>query len=142
MPRINCICDSDEQFTVRNNKHKNYSTGRQCKPKVVEKHFSEISKLSRAEVGQIRPKQETNNWILLATNYDPNMRRLIKKHFLDLHSDNDFKSIFPKNSICTVFKRSRNLKEMLSPSLHTKNKNEKKFYIIQAGHSVIFLEII
>ena len=61
MPRINCICDSDEQFTVRNNKHKNYSTGRQCKPKVVEKHFSEISKLSRAEVGQIRPKKETNN---------------------------------------------------------------------------------
>ena len=30
-----------------------------------------------------------------------------------------------------IFKRNRNLKEILSPSLYTKNKNEKKSYVIK-----------
>ena len=55
----------------------------------------------------------------------PNMRSLIKKHLPALHSDSDLKNIFPENSICTVFKRNRNIKETLSPSLYTRNKNEK-----------------
>ena len=57
----------------------------------------------------------------------PNLKSLIKKHLPVLHSDSDLKNIFPKNSICTVFKRNRSLKELLYPSLYTKNKNEKKF---------------
>ena len=58
---LHCISDSDEQFTVCNNKYKNYSTGRDSKPKIVEKHFNEISKLSRAEYEQIRLKQEASD---------------------------------------------------------------------------------
>ena len=61
----------------------------------------------------------------------PNMRSLIKKHLPVLHSDSDLKNIFPENSICTVFKRNRNLKEMLSPLLYTRNKNEKKSSVIK-----------
>ena len=60
-----------------------------------------------------------------------NMRTLIRKHLPVLHSDSDLKNIFPGNSICLVFKRNRNLKEILSPSLFTKNKNEKKSYIVK-----------
>ena len=48
-----------------------------------------------------------------------------------LHSEIDLKNIFPKNYICTAFKRNRNLIEILSPSLYTKNKNEKKSYVIK-----------
>ena len=51
----------------------------------------------------------------------PNMRNLIKKHLPVFHSDSDHKNIFPENSICTVFKRKRNLKEILYPSLYTKS---------------------
>ena len=61
----------------------------------------------------------------------PNMRSLIKKHLPVLHSDSGLKNIFPESSICTVFKRNRNLKEILSPSLHTKNESEKKSYVIK-----------
>ena len=60
-----------------------------------------------------------------------NMRSLIKKHLLVVDSDSDLKNIFPENAICTVFKRNRNLKEILSPSLYTKNKNEKKSHVIK-----------
>ena len=51
--RLKRICDSDEKFTVRSNEYKNYLIARDYKPKVVEKHFSEISKLRRAEARQI-----------------------------------------------------------------------------------------
>ena len=87
-----------------------------------------ISKLSRAKAKQIKLKQRANERILFATTYNPmlsNMRRLIKKYLPVLHSDCDLKNIFSENSICTVFKRKRNLKEILSPSLYTRNKHEK-----------------
>ena len=47
-----------------------------------------------------------------------------------MHSDTNLKNIFPENSICTVFKRNRNLKE-ISPSLYTKRENDKKTNIIK-----------
>ena len=141
------LWDSNKKFLVRSSEYKNYLIARNYKPKDVEKHFSEISKLSRAETRQIKPKQQANDGILFATTYNlmlPSMRSLIKKHLLVLHSDSDLKNIFPENAICTVFKRNRNLKEILSPSLYTKNKNEKKSYDIKdcAVERVIFVKII
>ena len=61
----------------------------------------------------------------------PNMRSLIKKCLPVLHSDSDLKNIFPENLICTASKRNTNLKEMLSPSLYTKNKSENRNYVIK-----------
>ena len=52
-----------------------------------------------------------------------NMRRLIKKHLPVWHSDSD-------------------LKEILPPSLCTKNKNEKKSYITKTKESVTLVKII
>ena len=69
---------------------------------------------------------------MFATAYNPmlpNMRNLIKKHLPVLHSDSNLKNIFPESSICTVLKRNRNLKEILSPSLYTKNKENKSYVI-------------
>ena len=65
--RLKRICDSDEKFIVRSNEYKNYLIARDYKPKVVEKYFSEISKLTRAEARQIKPKQQANDRILFAT---------------------------------------------------------------------------
>ena len=122
--RLKNICDSAEKFTVHSQRNKNYLRGRYYKYKVVEKYFNELSKFSRAEARQVKPKQQANDRILFATtNMLPNMRSLIKNYLPVLHSDSDLKNIFPENSTCTVFKRNTNLKEILSPSLHTKNKN-------------------
>ena len=54
--RFKRIPDSDEKFTVRSNEYKNYLIARDYKPKNVEKHFCEISKLTRAEAREIKPK--------------------------------------------------------------------------------------
>ena len=98
--------------------------------------------MSRAEARQVKLKQQANDRILFATTYNsmlPNMRSLIKKHLPVLHSDSDLKNIFLENSICMVFKRNRNLKE-ISASLYTKNKIEKKSYVIK--NCGIFVKII
>ena len=127
--RLKRICDSDEKFAVRSTEYKNYLIARDYEPKVVEQHFNDISKLSRNEARKIKPKSQANDQILFTTTYNPmlpNMRSLIKKHLPVLHSDTNLKNIFPENFICTVFKRNRNLKEILSPSLYTKRKNVKK----------------
>ena len=52
------LSDIDEKFTVCSDKY-NYLIAREYKLKVVEKHFSEISKLSRADVRQMKTKQKT-----------------------------------------------------------------------------------
>ena len=73
--RLKRICD-----IVRSNDYKYYLKARECKSKVVQKHFSETSKLSRAEARQIKPKQQANARILFATTYNPmlpNMRSMI-----------------------------------------------------------------
>ena len=47
--RLKRIPNSDEKFTVRSIEYKNDLIARKYKPKVVEKHFSKIFKLSRAK---------------------------------------------------------------------------------------------
>ena len=77
--RLKRICDSDEKFAVSSNDYKNYLTARECKSKVVQKHFRETFKLSRAEAREIKPKQQANAPILFATTYNPmlpNMRNM------------------------------------------------------------------
>ena len=83
---------------------------------------------------QIKPKEQASNRILFALIYNPilaNTKSLIKKHLPVLHTDRDLKKKFQANTICTAFKRNTNLKEKLSPSLYTKNRNEKKSYVIK-----------
>ena len=53
------------------------------------------------------------------------MRNLTNKHLPVLHSYRDLKRIFAENSTCTVFKENRNLKKILSPSLHATVDIEK-----------------
>ena len=47
--RLKGICDSHNKFIVCRREYKNYLIARECKTKVAEKSFSEVSKLSRAE---------------------------------------------------------------------------------------------
>ena len=111
--RLKRICN-DKKFSALSNEYKHYLIAREYKSSVVEKQFRKISKSPKAVTRQIKLNQKTNDRILFATTYNPvlpNMRGLIKKHLPVLHSDGDLKNIFPKTSICTVFKRNRNLKK-------------------------------
>ena len=58
--RLKRRSNSDEKFTVYSNEYKSYFIAKEYKPNVVEKHFSNIFKLSMAEARQIKPKQQAN----------------------------------------------------------------------------------
>ena len=131
--RLKRICDSEEKFAARSNEYKNYLIARDYNPKLVEKHFKDISTISRSEARKARPKQQIGNKVMFITTYNPclpDIKGLIKKHLPILHNDDNMKDSFPENSLCTVYKRNRNLKEILSPSLYTKKFNEKKLSTI------------
>ena len=51
--------------------------------------------------------------------YNPNLltiTSLINKYLPTLHADLDLKEIFPRKSITIIYRRQKNLKEMLAPS--------------------------
>ena len=46
----------------------------------------------------------------------PNINSLINKYLPTLHADLDLKKNFPTKSITTIYRRQKNLKEILAPS--------------------------
>ena len=53
----------------------------------------------------------------------PNINSLINNYVPILHEDLSIKEIFPRKSITTVYRRQKNLKEMLAPSSYPKSVN-------------------
>ena len=50
----------------------------------------------------------------------PSIEGLIRKHIHSLHSDEVLKITFPNNTFSVIYKRNKNLKEILSPSSYQK----------------------
>ena len=56
----------------------------------------------------------------------PNIHNIIQNNLSILHTDENMKNIFPSKSIKTLYRREKNLKEILSPSLFlAKPKNSE-----------------
>ena len=47
----------------------------------------------------------------------PNINTIIKKHLPVLHSSHKMLQIFPENTVNVTYRRNKNLKELISPSL-------------------------
>ena len=65
----------------------------------------------------------------LITKYNPllpNLKTIIRKHLPILYSNQQMLDIFPHNTISVTYKRNKNVREILSPSLfpRTTKKNE------------------
>ena len=50
----------------------------------------------------------------------PSIEGLIRKHIHYLHSDEALKKAFSNNKFSVIYKRNKNLKEMVAPSLYPK----------------------
>ena len=62
------------------------------------------------------------------TSYNPSlpyMNTLIKMYFPLLHSDDNLKTLFPTETFNVVYRRNKNLKELLTPSLFPIPRREK-----------------
>ena len=100
--RLRRICDNDEKYNQRYSEYQNYLIGRKYNPTSF-------------------------------TSYNPSLRcmnTLIKKHLPQLHSDDNLKILFPTETFNFVYRRNKNLKELLTPSLFPIPKREKYSCVI------------
>ena len=116
------ICDSDKNFEKHGAEYQNYLVARDYKPGKVKKQFSDIKQL-------IREEDYTIINFNLIPQYNPllpNLKIIKRNHLLILCSNQQMLDIFPKKSISVTYKRSKNLREILSPSLfpRTTKQNE------------------
>ena len=91
--------------------------------------FSEIRKKTRSEARQKQIKQDKVSHLRFVTSYNPalpNIHNIIENNLPILHTDENMKKIFPSKSIKALYRREKNLKEILSPSLFpAKTKNSE-----------------
>ena len=67
----------------------------------------------------------------LITQYNPlllNIKTIIKKHLPVLHSS-EMLQIFPENTVNVRYRRNKNLKELISPSLFSRTIKENNYSI-------------
>ena len=100
------ICDDDETFKKRSSEYQNYLIGRDHKPSIVKKQFSEVKKKTRSEARQKQTKQDKVSGLKFITTYNPallNIRNIIQNNLSIFHTDENMKKIFPSESIKTLY---------------------------------------
>ena len=127
--RLRRISDDDETFEKRSSEYQNYLIARDHKPSIVKKQFSEVKMKTRSEARQKQTKQDKVRDLKFITTYNhalPNIHNIIQSNLSILHTDENMKKIFPSKSIKTLYRREKNLKKILSPSLFpAKPKNSE-----------------
>ena len=96
---------------------------RDYKPSLVDEQFRKITKISREDARNSKPKTNEVSKIKSVTKYNPRLLKIdgiIKKHISILQSDDALKSVFPKDYFRTIYKRDRNLNELVVPSVYPK----------------------
>ena len=59
----------------------------------------------------------------------PNLKTIIKSHLPVLYSNQQILDIFPQNTISVTYKRNKNLREILSPSLFARTIKQNECFI-------------
>ena len=88
-----------------------------------------VSKITRTEARAKRPKNNQVSRINILTTYNSSLAKIdgiIKKHLSLLHNDDSVKQLFPANIFSTIFKRNKNLKELLAPSKYPNPENSRQ----------------
>ena len=68
-----------------------------------------------------KPKTNQVSKTKFVTKYNPMLPKIdgiIKKHISILHSDDALKTLFPKTLLSTIYKRNKNLKELIASSIY------------------------
>ena len=116
--RLRRICDSDEKYDERSEEHQKYLIARDYQPGSVKRRFEEVKKLSRSEARRPKVKSNQVRKLNFFTTYNPslpNMDTLVKKYLPLLHSDENLKKLFPTSAFNTIYRRNKNLNQLLSP---------------------------
>ena len=121
--RLRRICDSDEKFKHQSEEYKNYLKARDYHPELVDKQFQKVERTSRHNAGKRNAKRIEVSKVKFITTFNPDLpsiEGLIKKHIHYLYSDEFLRNVFPNKKFSVIYKRNKNLKEMVAPTLYRK----------------------
>ena len=134
--RLRRICDSDEKYDERSEEYQKYLIARDYQPGSVKRQFEEVKKLSRSEARRPKVKCNQVRKLNFFTTYNPslpNMDTLVKKYLPLLHSDENLKELFSASAFNTIYRRNKNIKELLSLSLFPNKESTKNNSIISCN---------
>ena len=126
----------DEKYDERSEEYQKYLIARDYQTESLKRQFEEVKKLSRSEARRPKVKSNQVRKLNFFTTYNPslpNMDTLVKKYLPLLHSDENLKELFPASAFNTIYRRNKNLKELLSPSLFPNRKSTKSNSIISCN---------
>ena len=118
--RLLWIYDTTVKYESSDDEYKNYLWAQDYKSSLDEQ-FKKISKISREDAMKSKPKTNQVSKTKFVTKYNPMLPKIdgiIKKHISILHSDDALKTLFPKTLLSTIYKRNKNLKELIAPSIY------------------------
>ena len=107
-------------------------------------HFSDVRSISREEARRPKIKSNFSTTCNLITRYNsvlPNIKTIFKKYLPVLHSNQEMLRIFPENTINVTFKRNKNFKELICPSLFPKIIKENNCSVEKYSGRCDFLKI-
>ena len=118
--RLRRICDTDEKYNQRSSEYQNYLIDRKYNPTLIKKQFEQVGKMTRTQARAFKQKPNQVRKINFFTSCNlslPCMKTLIKKYLPLLHSDKNLKTLFRTETFNFVYRRNKNFKELLTPSL-------------------------
>ena len=112
-------CSDETFFAERKAEYKGYLLNQGYPSKLVNDQFYKASAISRNDLLRTRAK-EAKKLFPFVTTFNPNLPGVgnIRKHLFILQSNPKLKELFPRGSVIPAFRRSKNLKELLAPSLN------------------------
>jgi len=115
--RIKRNCSTDDFLQNRCKEYKGYLKSQNYPAELVDKQFDKALSIPRDELlrKKVKPEKKVFPLMLDYNPILPDIQKVIKKHFYLLQSSPE-KEIFPSKSIFPAYRRTKNLKEMLSPS--------------------------
>ena len=136
--RLRRICDSDEKHDEWSEELRKYLIVRDYQPGSGKWQFEEVKKLSRSETRGPKVKSNQVRKLNIFTTYNSslhNMESQVKKYLPLIHSDENLKELFPAKIFNAIYRRNKNLKELLSPWLFPNRKSTKSKSIISCNSS-------
>ena len=113
--------------------YQNYLIAKDCKSDKVKKQISDIKKPTREEARKPRLLKTIFSTLYnLITQYNPflfNLKTIIIKHLPIWYSNQQILDILPHNTISAIYKKNKNLREILSPSLSPTTTKQNECYI-------------
>ena len=116
--RLRQIYDTNCKFKIRSNKYQQYLIAKGYKPLKVSKQFSAVAKIS-IEMARLRRVIMGFKVTSFLTEFNPllpDLNKLVRNRLPLLHCDPKIKIVFPERSVKSIYKRGKNLKEILSRS--------------------------